>query len=567
MTRPARLGRVAGRFFRELQRALPEAVKSSSYRSAVGGTLEKRRYRDFRPGLEKAAELAWREFGSANVRAYLADQQRLATTALKADRWNRTSRARLSEVLGLTIRDGEQELNLPDIVDALTVCHGVPILAESIRARYARPENPEHLGAEWQAALPEILEKSFLGSPIGDRTGWKNGTVSYTRLVSELTRDMSAWPEAPSAPRVASRIGRVNDLLRHAWTRPREAMEDLSACLKDASRRLPIEVSAALIYAMAVANIAREVSDSPEMGAVAVAAWGLSQAAVGWLGADAFSKAGHVMLDFWPGGHGGREFLMHHLYPRFAFFHSTVQCLAANSNQALAIAAMVTLVGCFSATGLTAGAVAAIGVLHILHSHSHGGHRNRSDHVSLPFEIMQRLCLFLRPTWHARHHPKDIAGHRDHAVLNGWTDWLLRPLKFDPALLGGLRRISDWARSVDAPQAPFPRRLIESLRRLRPDVLDNKALWHIREIMCESGWGDVAQAKFVYDVLMQTAASLGIEPGAVQRELQALSKNIERGELEELPPILRHLGVVLIEPSLGRRPLPLFPHTAGAGAV
>lgn len=273
------------------------------------------------------------------------------------------------------------------------------------------------------------------------------------------------------------------------------------------------------------------------------------------------------MLDFWPKGHGGREFIMHHLYPRFAFFHSTVQCLAANSNQALGTAAVVTLMGCFSTTGLTAGAVAAIGILHILHSHSHGGHRNRSDHVSLPFEIMQRLSLFLRPTWHARHHPKSTAGHSDHAVLNGWSDWLLRPLKFDPALLGGLQRISDWARSVDTAQSFFPRRLIESLRRLRPDVLDNDALWHIREIMCESGWGDVTQAKSVRDALMQAAASLGIDPGAVQRELQALSKNIKRGELEELPPFLGRLGVVLIEPSLGRRPMPLFPHAAGARTV
>jgi hypothetical protein len=222
MTRPARLGRVAGRFFRELQRALPENVKSSSYRSAVGRTLEKRRYRDFRPGLEKAAELAWREFGSDNVRAYLADQQRLATTALKADRWNRTSRAKLSEVLGITIREGGKELNLPDVVDALTVCHGVPILAESIRARYARPGDPERLSAQWQAVLPEILEKSFIGSPVGDRTGWKNGTVSYTRLVGELTKDMSAWPEAVSGPQGESRIGRVKDLLRHVWTRPKE---------------------------------------------------------------------------------------------------------------------------------------------------------------------------------------------------------------------------------------------------------------------------------------------------------------------------------------------------------
>jgi|KBSSwiStaDraftv2_1062776.scaffolds.fasta_scaffold303237_2 hypothetical protein len=187
MTRPARLAKVAGRFFRELARALPESVESNSYRSAVGRILEKRRYRDFRPGLEKAADLAWWEFGSHYIRAYLADQQRLATTALKADRWNRTSRAKLSEVLRVTIRDGNKELNVADIADALTVRHGVQILAESIRARYACPEDPERLRAQWQAALPEILEKSLIGSPVGDRTGWKNGTVSYARLVSELT--------------------------------------------------------------------------------------------------------------------------------------------------------------------------------------------------------------------------------------------------------------------------------------------------------------------------------------------------------------------------------------------
>ena len=59
-----------------------------------------------------------------------------------------------------------------------------------------------------------------------------------------------------------------------------------------------------------------------------------------------------------------------------------MQCLAANSNQALGIAAMVTLLGYVSTVGLTVGAVAAIGVLHILHSHSHGGRRKLLDAAS-----------------------------------------------------------------------------------------------------------------------------------------------------------------------------------------
>jgi hypothetical protein len=66
---------------------------------------------------------------------------------------------------------------------------------------------------------------------------------------------------------------------------------------------------------------------------------------------------------------------------------------------------------------------------------------------------------------------------------------------------------------------------------------------------------------------MQAAASLGIDPRAVQRECRALSKHIKRGELEELPPTLGRLGVVLVGPSLGRRPMPIFPQLAGAGAV
>jgi hypothetical protein len=179
---------------------------------------------------------------------------------------------------------------------------------------------------------------------------------------------------------------------------------------------------------------------------------------------------------------------------------------------------------------------------------------------------MQRLSLFLRPTWHVPHHQKHTAGYRDHAVLNGWTDWLLRPIKFDSALLGVLQRTSDWARSADAQQWPLSHRLLESLRRLRPDVLDNDVLWPIREIMSESGWGDVTQAKVAHEALMQAATSQGIDPRRVQRELQALSKTIKRGELVELPPALERLGVGLAEPSLGRRPMPIFPQSSSAGA-
>ncbi len=320
----------------------------------------------------------------------------------------------LGSLLETTLRKGAKNLDVGDTAHAFALEHGLPLMVDSIKARYTAPTKGIDLTAWKASAVQNFID---VGLP----------AEHANRLTETLAADVNAWretigPLGPNEQRtIREHLEALQDALKPESQLLKYGVKSVFWNLGRTPAEVTIGVSAALSVAMLV-SLGLTIGMEPT---VMAATWQVIKtvggAAAGWFAADLLSAHFHHKHDNWPSGRIGAEFQRHHDHPREVSTWSLTRNADATSLYSIPI-----LAGALMLTGGAPLAVLLTMVNGLVYSQHLHGYAHQTDMTKVPrfVRAMWKMHLAISPMQHIQGHHGRPVGSQAFGIVNGWSNKL-----------------------------------------------------------------------------------------------------------------------------------------------